>query len=248
MIAIGASLFKFRALFGMKGKLTKVDINQFEHAGNHSRLYPAVAKAWKLVASKYPEFGKKPIYAALAPNHDGFACVKFHDRNIILIPTTFTGSLTEHELVAFYLHELGHLINMRSASIICDTIASYTVLWVRLLTQISWASIVTEIGGDILDRFFASVASFNQEITADMFAASFGYGAALKSGLKKVIPMEEDEREAPSGKSSAGFLTHPLIKKRLADLDYAIKKYFKTQADDLGDRVDETATGFKKRG
>jgi Zn-dependent protease with chaperone function len=84
-----------------------------------------------------------------------------------------------------------------------------------------------------MDQFLASVASFNQEIAADTFVASFGYGPQLISALRKVSRSykftEADWREILKSR----LLSHPARKERFAKIKYAIVNYYKEQTETL---------------
>jgi Zn-dependent protease with chaperone function len=222
-----------RAVFG--GELQKIDFTAFKNSDN--KIENAVAKVYDLVVAKYPKFAKVPLYYALVddPNSFGFYAAKLSDKSVIGMPKKLEIPLTEDELVAIYLHEFGHLLNMFSTSLLVPTVVQYVVLRVQLFTRISEVQLVTELGSNIIDRFLNSVASFNQEIVADTFAVSMGYGKQLKSALQKLVDSIRGSASTTSDHTNAfiqGFLSHPSVDRRFKNIE-SLEKYYQQQTNEL---------------
>jgi len=210
-------------------KLYKLDIDEFKRSPD--KLRRAVAKAYELVVARYPQVAKVPLYYEISSFNRAYA-TKDNGKNILGVPEKYVSWVTEEEYVAVYLHEFGHLLNMRSTSSVNYVTVLTITLWMRSFTKLTWASTLVEFASEIIDQFLASVASFNQEIAADTFAASFGYGPQLISALRKISrsyePTETDYQEARSG-----LLSHPTRKERFARIKQAIVNYYKEQTEAL---------------
>ena len=210
-------------------KLYKLDIDEFKRSPY--KLRRAVAKAYELVASKYPQITKVPLYYEISSFDDEYA-IKYNGKNVLGVPEKYPAYVTEEEYVAVYLHEFGHLLNIRSISWVNAIVIEFITIWMSSFTKLTWASTLVEFASEIIDQFLASVASFNQEIAADTFAASFGYGPQLISALRKISrsyePTETDYQEARSG-----LLSHPTRKERFARIKQAIVNYYKEQTEAL---------------
>jgi Zn-dependent protease with chaperone function len=213
-----------------KSKLHKLDIDEFKRSPY--KLRRAVAKAYELVASRYPQITKVPLYYEISSFDDEYA-IKYNGKNVLGVPAEYPTHVTEEEYVAVYLHEFGHLLNIRSLSTVHFATVTFITLWMRSFTKLTWASALMEFAGEIIDQFLASVTSFNQEIAADTFAASFGYGPQLISALRKISRSyeftEADWKETLKSK----LLSHPARKERFAKIKYAIVNYYKEQTDAL---------------
>jgi len=230
-----------RAVFG---DLHKIDFTAFKNSDN--KIENAVAKVYDLVVAKYPKFAKVPVYYAIVdnPNSFGFYAAKLSDKSVIGMPKKLEISLTEDELVAIYLHEFGHLLNMFSTSLPTMAIVRYVVLRVQLFTRISEVQLVTELGSDIIDRFLKSVASFNQEIVADTFAVSMGYSKQLKSALQKLVDSIRGSASTTSDHTNAfiqGFLSHPSVDRRFKNIE-SLEKYYQQQTNELVQKSTEVIT------
>jgi len=214
------------------GELQKIDFSTFKDSDNIIKR--AVAKAYDLVITKYPEFAKVPLYYVAEDDVYGFYCIKYTDKSVLGIPYRLEPPLTEDELIAIYLHEFGHLLNVDSGSSTAAIIVSFVVLRVRMFTKMTNLQLATELGSIIIDRFFAAVASFNQEITADVFAASMGYGSQLRSALRKLEASMKGST-ATTDQTSAfihKFLSHPQTNKRVDYIEQA-ENHFKQQTNEL---------------
>jgi Zn-dependent protease with chaperone function len=190
------------------------------------KVLQAVVKAYKLVAAKYPEFAKVPLYYVKFPSAmpNAFASLPLANRNILIVPSDYSSNLTDNELVAIYLHEIGHLLNITSMSTLTILISNVMNIIMRFFTRVSKSQILAGISSDILDRFLASVAAFNREIIADTFAASMGYGKYLITGLEKLINGFSSYEDDFMG-FAAHFLTHPDLDKRREYIIHIMKHY-----------------------
>ena len=226
-------LLKSPIIFFTYGDYHKISFTTFKNSKN--KIKQAVVKAYELVVTKYPEFATVPLYYVAESDTYGFYCVKLTDKSLLGIPNKLVLPLTEDELVAIYLHEFGHLLNVHSRSPI-PLLALYLIeARIRLLTKLSGTRIIAEIGGNIIDRFFASVASFNQEIYADVFATSMGYGRQLKSALQK---LENSMSTNQTNLFAHRFLTHPTVGKRVDYIEQA-EKHFKQETNELFEKSTE---------
>ena len=171
--AVIVSLLKTESYGDITEIPRKFNLEGFKNSKNREKR--AYAAAYEIVAAKYPQITKIPLYYI---NNDlelyGTYYFKYHDKNIIGIPMTDFPIFSDNEVIASDIHELGHLLEMRSESPQTERFIMFMLTIIRALTETSWAKSITSIGTDILDRFFASVTWFNQEIFADTFAASFG--------------------------------------------------------------------------
>jgi Zn-dependent protease with chaperone function len=210
-------------------KLYKLDIEEFKRSPY--KLRRAVAKAYELVVARYPQVAKVPLYYEISSFDDEYA-MKYNDKNILGVPAEYFPHVTEEEYVAVYLHEFGHLLNVHSHSLVNFVPVLSMTMWMYSFTKLTWASALVEFASGIMDQFLASVASFNQEIAADTFAASFGYGPQLISALRKISrfyePTDADWKEAHKR-----LLSHPARKERFAKIKQAIVSYYKEQTDAL---------------
>jgi Zn-dependent protease with chaperone function len=228
----------------------KFNLEGFKHS--KSRIKRAYAAAYEIVAAKYPQITKIPLYYV---NNDlelyGLYYDKWHDKNIIGIPNEQLEIFSDHELIGAFIHELGHLLELRSESPQTERFIIFMLTIIRAITETSWAKSITSIGADILDRFFASLSYFNQEIFADVFAASFGYGPYLRSFLRKF--MEHDISEIIKGdidstyKVRHGFLSHPNNTHRIEYIAQA-EKYFKKETEELLRRTTQVVNNLQKEG
>jgi len=217
-----------------------------------SRIKRAYAAAYEIVAAKYPQITKIPLYYV---NNDlelyGLYYDKWHDKNIIGIPNEQLEIFSDNELIGAFIHELGHLLELRSESPQTEKFIMFMLTMIRALTETSWAKSITSIGADILDRFFASLSYFNQEIFADTFAASFGYGPYVRSFLRKF--MEHDVSEIIKGDIDStygarhGFLSHPNNTHRMEYIEQA-EKYFKKETEELLRRTTQVVNNLQKEG
>ena len=210
-------------------KLQEVNIDKFKTSKNRNKR--AVAKAYELVIAKYPKFVTVPLYYLSSDITTGFLTMKFHTKNILRIPREPLQSLTDNELVAIYLHEFGHLLNMSTTTLASVQIVQNLFIGLRFFAT-TWTGILAEIGGTLFDELNASVAAFNREIVADTFAVSMGYGKQLKSALQKIVASRSEDDDEKLSPSSSGILTHPTVDKR-ADYIEQAEKYFKQQTNEL---------------
>jgi Zn-dependent protease with chaperone function len=112
-----------------------------------------------------------------------------------------------------------------------------------MFTKMTNLQLATELGSIIIDRFFAAVASFNQEMTADVFAASMGYGPQLRSALRK-LEASMTGSTTTSDQTNAfihKFLSHPTTDKRV-DYIEQVEKHFKQQTNKLIQKSTEVIT------
>jgi hypothetical protein len=226
---------------GWFDKFQKIDFSTFKDSDNIIKR--AVAKAYDLVITKYPEFAKVPLYYVAEDDVYGFYCIKYTNKSVLGIPYRLEPPLTEDELIAIYLHEFGHLLNVDSGSSTATIIVSFVVLRVRMFTKMTNLQLATELGSIIIDRFFAAVASFNQEMTADVFAASMGYGPQLRSALRK-LEASMTGSTTTSDQTNAfihKFLSHPTTDKRV-DYIEQVEKHFKQQTNKLIQKSTEVIT------
>jgi Zn-dependent protease with chaperone function len=228
-IAVVIGITKGYATMHSFGELQKVDIDKFKVSKNRAKR--AVAKTYELVGAKYPKFTAVPLYYLFSNIAFDFWAMKAHSKNIVGIPREPLQSLTDDELVAIYLHEFGHLLNMASISLECIYIVQFLFVGIRFSTT-TWAGILAEIGGTLFDEFNASVASFNREIMADAFAVSMGYDKQLKSALQKVEAALHSKDDEELSSSSPGFLTHPQTNERIENIEKTAQ-YFKQQTNEL---------------
>ena len=214
------------------GELQKIDFSTFKDSDNIIKR--AVAKAYDLVITKYPKFAKVPLYYVAESDVYGFYCIKYTNKSALGIPNRLELPLTEDELIAIYLHEFGHLLNADSGSSTVSIVVGFVVLRVHMFTKIASLQLATELGSSIIDRFFAAVASFNQEITADVFAASMGYGPQLRSALRKLEASMRGSTVTTDQTSAFihKFLSHPTVDKR-ADYIEQAEKHFKQETNEL---------------
>jgi Zn-dependent protease with chaperone function len=218
------------------GKIFKFDVETLKKSPNRAKQ--AAAKAYELVASKYPQITKVPTYyISNFMASAGFFCIKYPNKNYVGIPKEFIAALTDNELVAIYLHEFGHLLNVPSASIgayYTTVVLTYKIQ--NLAHSTSTIKEIVEFTSLILDHFMASVASFNQEIYADTFAVSMGYGRYLSSALQKL------EKHFRTDEDVAAFVhrivTHPQTNKRVENIEKA-EQYFKQQTNELFEKSTE---------
>jgi len=224
------------------GDLHKIDFTAFKNSDN--KIKNAVAKVYDLVVAKYPKFAKVPLYYVDENNKYAFYASKLSDKSIIGMPKKLEIPLTEDELVAIYLHEFGHLLNMFSTSPVTFLVIHYVVLRVQLFTRISEVQLVTELGSNIIDRFLNSVASFNQEIVADTFAASMGYSKQLKSALQKLVASMDGSISTTGDQTNAfihRFLSHPDTDRRIKTIE-SLEKYYQQQTNELVQKSTEVIT------
>jgi len=245
--AVIVSLLKTESYGDITEIPRKFNLEGFKNSKNREKR--AYAAAYEIVAAKYPQITKIPLYYI---NNDlelyGTYYFKYHDKNIIGIPMTDFPIFSDNEVIASDIHELGHLLEMRSESPQAEKIIIFMLTMVRALTETSWTKSITSIGADILDRFFASVTWFNQEIFADTFAASFGYGPYLRSFLRKF--MEHDISEIVRGDVDSyvrkhGFLSHPNNTHRMEYIEQA-EKYFKKETEELLRRTTQVVSKLEK--
>jgi Zn-dependent protease with chaperone function len=211
-------------MFMVKSASVRLDLNK-DYA-DEDRPVQAIVRAGKLVAAKYPEFAKVPLYYVKFPSvmYNAFASLPLANRNILIVPTDYSSNLTDDELVAIYLHEIGHLLNITSMSTLTILISNVMNVIMRFFTKVSKAQILAGISSDILDRFLASVAAFNREIIADTFVASMGYGKHLITSLEKLINGYSTYKDDFTG-FAAHFLDHPDLEKRKEYIIHIMKHY-----------------------
>jgi len=229
------------------GEYHKIDFSAFKDSDN--KIKRVVAKVYDLVVTKYPEFAKVPLYYIDENDTFGFYAIKLTNKSIIGIPKKLITPLTEDDLIAIYLHEFGHLLNVPSHSAITLLALSVVVTRVRLLTRISRVQLVTTLGSDIIDRFFASVASFNKEIIADTFTVSMGYGPQLKLALQKLERACACDSTTidPTNLFIHRFLSHPIIDNRVDYMEQA-EKHFKQETSELIQKSTEMITTELNKG
>jgi Zn-dependent protease with chaperone function len=211
-------------IFIVKAVSVRLDLNK-DYA-DEARPIQAIVKAARLVAAKYPAFAKVPLYYVKFPSemYDAFASLPLANRNILIVPSAYSFNLTDNELVAIYLHEIGHLLNITSMSTLTILISNVMNVIMRFFTKVSKSQILAGISSDILDRFLASVAAFNREIIADTFAASMGYGKHLITSLEKLINGYSTYKGDFTG-FAAHFLDHPDLEKRKEYIIHIMKHY-----------------------
>jgi len=223
-------------------KLYKLDIDEFKRSPD--KLRRAVAKAYELVASRYPQITKVPLYYEISSFDDEYA-IKYNGKNVLGVPTKYPEHVTEEEYVAVYLHEFGHLLNIHSSSTVHFVTVKFITLWMRSFIKLTWTSALTEFASEIIDQFLASITSFNQEIVADTFAASFGYGPPLISALRKISRSYEFTRADWDEILKTRFLSHPARKDRFTKIKQAIN-YYKEQTEALLGRTYDAAADINE--
>jgi Zn-dependent protease with chaperone function len=216
--------------------LTKFNYDEFRTSDD--RIKQAVVKAYDLAINRYPKFANAPLYYKMTKsNADGFFCMKLTSKNVIGIPKTLTQPLTDGELVALYLHEFGYLLHGYSYSTVNDSVINFLLIIVHLLAKPTWVHSVIVVGGDLLDRFYEAVTLYNQEIYADTFAVSMGYGSQLKSALQKLKPSKLTVKPTLFDVKH-NLLIHPVTGERLAHIEQA-EKYYQQQTNELVQKTTE---------
>jgi hypothetical protein len=201
----------------------------------------AFAKAYELVVAKYPQLKKVPLYYTNNDLDDmGYDYDKRHNRNIMGIPKVASPSFTDDELVAGYIHELGHLLGMRPWSPFTESVINLLVMVVRSITESSYTKTVVGVGAHILDNFFRSVSFFNDEMFADVFTVPFGYGEATKSFLRKYFTYNHvtypGDVESVIGKLKHEFISHSNNNKRIEYIERA-ERYYKQRMEELAQKT-----------
>jgi len=218
------------------GKFIKFNYDEFRTSDD--KIKQAAAKAYDLTINRYPKFANVPLYYKMTKsNTAGFFCMKLTSKNIIGIPKTLTLPLTDDELVALYLHEFGYLLHGYSYSMINSYVIGALFYSIKNFSQATWTQIVASIGSDLLDRFYEAVTLYNQEIYADTFAVSMGYGSQLKSALQKLKPSKSTLKSTLFDVKH-NLLIHPVTDERLKHIEQA-EKYYQQQINELIQKTTE---------
>jgi Zn-dependent protease with chaperone function len=218
------------------GKFIKFNYDEFRTSDD--KIKQAIAKAYDLTINKYPKFTSVPLYYKITKsNTTGFFCMKLTSKNVIGIPKSLTLPLTDDELVALYLHEFGYLLHGYSYSMINSYVVGALFYAVKSFSSAPWTQIVASIGSDLLDRFYEAVTLYNQEIYADTFAVSMGYGSQLKSALQKLKPPKLTAKSTLFNVKH-NLLIHPVTGERLRYIEQA-EKYYQQQTNELVQKATE---------
>jgi Zn-dependent protease with chaperone function len=218
------------------GKLIKFNYDEFRTSDD--KIKQAIAKAYDLTINRYPKFANVPLYYKITKSNTvGLFCMKLTSKNVIGIPKTLTLPLTDDELVALYLHEFGYLLHGYSYSILNSYVIGALFYSIKDFSQATWAKILVSIVGDLLDRFYEAVTLYNQEIYADTFAVSMGYGSQLRSALQKLKPSKLTVKSTLFDVKH-NLLIHPVTGERLAHIEQA-EKYYQQQTNELIQKTTE---------
>lgn len=99
--------------------------------------------------------------------------------------------LNEMEYVAITLHEIGHMVNMDSANEVRRNVDMYYSknggVFKPFKKHVGYREMITFGVADALRKAYSIFEKKDDEILADEFVATYGYGVELESALSKIV-------------------------------------------------------------
>jgi len=214
-------------------------------ATSKSKILNAVSDAFRIALSKVPELHNYKLRLMLVKLNSKTDLNAFYmplgrsdTLTFGILGTNFWSSLfTTKEIIAVLLHEIGHALTISRVSTF--TYLLYSTIVSLFQTTISEARTkLSTLHTILIDFAYGLLIAFRNmrnEIYADSFAVSCGYGEYLKKALIRLTNIYSEqstlEDEQPGNTIVKRFVPHlEDVKDRLKQIDDEIKAYLEVQA------------------
>ncbi|MEM3860370.1 MAG: M48 family metalloprotease [Candidatus Micrarchaeaceae archaeon] len=178
-----------------------------------------LAKALAIASSKYKQCENPVKVLVVKESRLDYAYVKIGDEPTFLVPDTMLSTFTDDEVIAIFLHEIGHCISVRRTSIPTFLILVLENVISSIHSFFSGLnSAATHLLFMLTDDIRQSINSIRDEQIADAFVYQFGYATDLKHALEK-LDRYISQKYTLQSPLKIGFISHPSTKKRINYLD-----------------------------